>query len=246
MRKPLALATLALVLSMAASLFASTRLTYMIKSDPGASAGVATPLFWPREAFPIPFRIDPSAAQLLPDGQPSIERAFQQWAAVPDTYVRFRDDGVSAAKAGEDGINSVSVSSDLFANSGFIAYTTTWFDNSGKLREADIQIDASAATDMKRLDGLVEHEVGHLLGLDHSGVVSATMYPFVSPNGVTDLDMDDRLAVASLYPDDGFASNSAIIRGAVSGSTGPIFGAQVVAYDDKGAPVSSGREAPTS
>ncbi|MEO8215835.1 MAG: matrixin family metalloprotease [Acidobacteriota bacterium] len=230
---------LILVTLLPVALSASTRLTYLIKPDPSATSSTPTSLFWPKASFPIPYRIDPSAATMLPDGQPSIDRAFQKWASVPDSYVRFRADGVSAARAGEDGVNSISVSSDLFANSGFIAYTTTWFDNAGTLREADIQIDASAAADMQKLDGLVEHEIGHLLGLDHSGVVSATMYPFVSPNGVADLDMDDRIAIASLYPGDGFAASTAVIRGSVSGSTGPIFGAQVVAYDSTGAPVSS-------
>jgi hypothetical protein len=51
------------------------------------------------------------------------------------------------------------------------------------------------------IEGIMVHEVGHVLGLGHSNVAGATMYPSVAAcdNGPASLATDDKNAIADLY-----------------------------------------------
>ena len=51
------------------------------------------------------------------------------------------------------------------------------------------------------IEGVLVHEVGHLLGLGHSNVSGSTMYPSVSScnNGPATIENDDRNAINALY-----------------------------------------------
>lgn len=51
------------------------------------------------------------------------------------------------------------------------------------------------------LEGVMVHEVGHLLGLGHSNTTGATMYPSVSScnNGPATIEADDRNGINALY-----------------------------------------------
>ena len=51
------------------------------------------------------------------------------------------------------------------------------------------------------LEGVMVHEVGHLLGLGHSNVSGSTMYPSVSAcnNGPATIEHDDRNGINALY-----------------------------------------------
>jgi hypothetical protein len=51
------------------------------------------------------------------------------------------------------------------------------------------------------IEGVMVHEVGHLLGLGHSNVSGATMYPSVAAcnNGPATLENDDKAAISDLY-----------------------------------------------
>src|SRR5689334_21155559 len=86
--------------------------------------------------------------------------------------------------------------------------------------------DGSGGSDMQTV---VTHDIGYFLGLDHSTVVKAAMFPFAPPLERT-LSYDDVAAVASLYP----KSSPDVPIGSISGKVmmndgTPVFGAHVFA-----------------
>lgn len=88
------------------------------------------------------------------------------------------------------------------------------------------------------------HEIGHLLGLDHSGIAHAIMYPFGDTEATGQqrtLAIDDTAGIAFLYPASNFASSTGTISGAIKLNGAGIFAAHVVAVDaNSGAAVLDG------
>lgn len=231
-RKPFVAAT---ILSLAAlPLLASARLTYSIGDK-------VVPVAWPASSFPITYQVDSRVMTTLPNAANVLDRAFSAWATVPDTNISFRSLGVaSGLTAGNDAKNTVTLADDLFKDQYAIAMTTNWYDTNGRLTEADIQIDGSLAKSDYNLQQAVTHEVGHLLGLDHSAVLSSIMYPWVPRGSDTPaLDSDDRIAIANVYPRSDPTLMGGILQGRVTGDEGGVFAAQVVALNDRGEPVST-------
>lgn len=214
-------------------LLGATRLTYTMGDR-------VQPVYWP--SFPVAYQIDSRVASSLPGGVATVERAFNAWAAVPDSNISFRDLGVvDGVKAGCDGKNSVTLADDLFKNQQAIALTTNWYDSNGKLTEADIQIDATMVSSDYNLQQALTHEVGHLLGLDHSAVISSIMFPYVSRGADTPvLDSDDRIAISNIYPKSDPTMMGGVLKGRVVDSGSGVFAAQVVAVNENGVPVATG------
>ena len=232
MPRPTVLLSLLLV---AAPAFPAARLTFSLHGTP-------VPVAW--TSFPVSYAIDRRVADAIPGGVTQIERAVNEWSTVPGAQIALQDAGVrDGLKPGKDGQSSITLDDDLFANQRFLALTTNWYDDSGHIIEADIQIDPSAISGGYNLQQLVRHETGHLLGLDHSAVLSSVMYPYVGTGGVTSLDSDDRVAIATIYPRPA-VPQGATLQGRVTGDDGGIYAAQVVALSDAGEPVSTALSGP--
>jgi hypothetical protein len=206
---------------LAAVLEAAVRQVYVLQNRPTAIA-------WPAESFPIVYALDRSSL-LLADRSAEIARGFDRWVEPESSRVAFRPTEGFGLKAGRDGVNSVTAADGLFDGSGFIAFATTWFDDQGRILEGDIQVDPAMVGKID-LEAVIQHEVGHLLGLDHAGNLSSVVYPFIQEQAEP-LSVHDRIGIAALYP---LTGEQPSIRGEVRTLSGPLFGAQVVALNAGG------------
>jgi hypothetical protein len=178
-------------------------------------------------------------------------RAMVQWAGASN--IRFVETSSSAQSispsTGGDNVSLITVANTpenvaLFSGSDRPSRTRVYFDPaSGLISEADIALNPSAqfSTDgtfgTYDLESVLTHELGHLLGLEHSGMVGATMQPRLALNGLytlpafspRTLSEDDRAGVRSLY---GPRTGLGAIAGTVSYAGGaPVYGAHVWAAD---------------
>jgi hypothetical protein len=224
----------ALALALAPPVAAATRITYDIK-------GVPTALEWPPTAFPMRFEIDNKLTSLDPRLPGMINDAFNAWQTIPEANVRFTAGGMTNDMGRlNDGRVLVSRADDLFRGQGALAMTTYTFDQSGRFTDADIQIDPVLLSGDTNVEMALRHEVGHVLGLDHSAVLSAVMFPYVSTDeNATGFDSDDRIAITTTYPKIDATLIGATLQGRVMGDQGGIFAAQVVAVSERGEPVAT-------
>jgi MYXO-CTERM domain-containing protein len=156
-------------------------------------------------------------------GMNAIRAAFQVWEEVSCTGVDLRDGGTTSGNAlvPRDGHDKVVLTQSGFRSStgGAVGVTYTEFTGGASrwyISGADIAINAytswSTAPGRREMDlqSVVTHEVGHLLGLQHTPIEAATMY-FATPSGDTTqriLHADDQAAICYLYPRGTFSCDS--------------------------------------
>src|SRR5258707_5280694 len=146
------------------------------------------------------------------------QRALQHWAAAANIkFLETRSSATSISPPNTgDGISLITVATDnlaAFGSSHSPGRTRVFYDSGGAIVEADIALnpaetfssDGTAGT--YDLESTFTHEVGHLLGLEHSAVIGATMQPRQAKNGVYGLPAitqralcaDDIAGARSLY-----------------------------------------------
>ena len=206
----------------------------------------------------IIYTIDTAGSQNIPGtaDADAIVRAFQHWEGIGTSraaFVRGTDQAIQAAN--NDGINAVYFAEGVRTPiggvntnvDGFISLTpvfsTTAGANKGLILDANIILNGRQFTWTVTPDSVpasfdvesvVTHEVGHFIGLDHSGVLNATMAPRYLPGEARQrtLESDDIAGASAVYPDGNFATN-----GTISGLVGrptPVFGALVAVEDPEG------------
>ena len=169
--------------------------------------------FWP--STPIPFWINVSGSPQITNGSDfiAVQAAFQTWGSISTSILSFSYMGTTpVSTVGEDGINLVTfVDSSVPMGSDTVAATFSFFtiDSTGSLtiEESDIALNPTASFSTSGDPGLYDlqsvltHEIGHLIGLDDSGLVSSVMAPYIAPGQVAQrtLTFDDIAGAVWLY-----------------------------------------------
>ena len=195
---------------------------------------------WAPGAFPLKWQMNPTVGANVAGTatqEDVLKASFASWQALTSANISFTELGLTAAtvKPGYDTINLVT--SNVTAaeyGSTAIAFTNVFsfdqggvidqydrpIDFAGQILEADIVFNPSlqfstsstAVTNRFDMQTIATHEIGHFLGMDHSGQISSTMFPY-SIQGVTyarTLSTDDIAGVSSVYPKAEFLSKSTL------------------------------------
>jgi len=147
----------------------------------------------------------------LPDAviPPALAVGANAWSTQTRASFRFQYAGTSTVTTNtNDGINVVMFRN---ASSGSAIATTYWWSNGSHIIDADIVFwdggfqfftGSTGCSNGFYIEDIAAHEFGHALGLGHSTVASATMFPSVSTcaTGNRTLDPDDIAGVEALYP----------------------------------------------
>lgn len=185
---------------------------------------------------------------------PAIRNAIATWNAASGSSARLVENTSPAARArtdwASDDLHLVFFDEDdssgyLPSGAGIVAITPVWFLSSGVITDADVIFNGddflfTTTGEPGEFDvqDVATHELGHLLGLDHSGWAGATMFPYVDPAQVLhrSLSQDDVCGLRAAYPSATFGSISGTLRHA---DDAPLSGGHVVALGADGRPYAS-------
>lgn len=224
----------------AASVTAHVRLRY-------SSNGAA--LYWENPQN-ISLVIQSDGSDDIGDGShdTAIRNAIDEWNGAPGSRARLVESTSNRSRRDWQ-TNDVHLvvfdennSSGYFSGgSSIVAITPVTFFTDGRIIDADVLFNGknfgfttSGEAGKFDIQDVAAHELGHLLGLDHSGVCGATMFPYVDPAVILhrSLALDDQRGMRDLYPTASFARISGrIVR---AGTEDPVAGAHVAARDGDG------------
>ena len=132
---------------------------------------------------------------------PPVVRAFRQWTYATHyfTFGQVNDfSGADIKVSFERGNHGDSMNFD--GPGGYLAHAYAPTD--GRLHyDADETFSdgPDAVQNVVDLESLSVHEIGHLLGLDHSADENASMYAFINPGTIKGLNSDDIQGIKALY-----------------------------------------------
>lgn len=203
-------------------------------------------------AFSTSLAAPPANMKTGSDVLGAARRALNHWASAAN--IQFFEttsnlQTISPPNLG-DRVNLITVSSDsasLFASAENPGRTRVFYDAGGSISEADIAINPNVlfSTDgtpgTYDLESTFTHEVGHLLGLEHSAILGATMQPRQAMNGLFGLPAftqrtlsdDDVAGARALYGSRAGTGSIAgrLIATSVGGQSRPVANAFVFAED---------------
>ncbi len=161
-------------------------------------------------AMPVTYARPAAGSTELRDIEVAVDGAFRAWERVDHADVHV--------EAGEGAVSEVALDEidGVFFDPAWpwdadtsMALATVWADEHGNVVAFDIRVNGNVpwgtdgARDAFDLQAALTHEVGHVLGLDHSDVPDATMYSEHAPGESwrRQLHEDDLAGVRHLYGD---------------------------------------------
>lgn len=178
----------------------------------------------------------------------AISEALARWAR--NSSISIVKSTTSAATVGLDNVNLITIA-DQPANrdvvGGALAVTLFWSRPSGggmEIIESDVVFNPRPGLlwstvpgdDRYNLFDVAVHELGHVVGLKHTVARSARMFVFAGQFnfGFSPLTWDDFAGLNRVYPLAGIELVTGSISGRVTKNGNPVFGAFVVAVDERG------------
>ena len=178
----------------------------------------------------------------------AVRDAFNQWQAIPNTYVKFEEAGLINPPVDINTSDNTNVvywtKSSTLVNGGrndiggalgvtFLSYGVP----NNIIQQADIVFNGvdynwftdyfSGDTTDVFVEGVAQHETGHFIGLEHSPLGAATML-WDGGDGVSvqvGVSSDDMYAVRYLYPSG--LTNAGALKGTITKGGSPVLGAAV-------------------
>lgn len=172
---------------------------------------------WPDENTAIFYVVGSEGPGSRPDTQAALASAFASWERKSLGAFKFVFSGQEAERGvGRDGTNVLVWTGDEWEHGpDVVAMSTVWFaDETAEIEEVDIEFNGrdyrwslDGAGDTLAIREVTLHEIGHLLGIDHSFNPGAVMHGAVaSGDGFRkELSNDDSEALWFVYPRNDFS-----------------------------------------
>jgi hypothetical protein len=218
-------ASVALGATRAEAFCRSTTCTGDCPRDDDGCKTTGTPLQWPTLCVGMSIQKDGTANLAMKDVRPAIENGFAAWSGLDCgggmqasmAFAELDDVSCHATEYNPGGPNANVI---LFQDNKWryhgaddtLAKTTVTFDaDTGVIFDADIEVnhayneftvgDDNVVYD---LQSVITHELGHVLGLDHSPDFDATMNAGYDPGSTEQrtLEADDIAGICAVYPPD--------------------------------------------
>lgn len=184
-----------------------------------ASAYTPSASKWNPASLPIGYRVNGASAPTSIGSAGAIaavEAGFATWAAPACTTWRSTNQGASTRTRAQAGDSERTIlwiqgaagswPAELGSETSTIGVTTPVWRSGGYFIDADIQFNAvgfrwgNGSSGTVDTQSIAVHEEGHFLGLDHTSVRGAVMFPSYSGGQVRNLSSDDQAGVCALYP----------------------------------------------
>ena len=208
------------------------------------------PAYWSNPNVSV--TIDPAGSDDIPDGShvTALQNGLDAWNQDTGSNAQLVESTAAAVSCNQLGPGSLNViwfdegnCSGYFGGTGTVAITPLWINSNGSITDADVIFNGldfgfttSGVSGRFDVQDVGTHELGHLLGLDHSGWAGATMYPYVDQSVVVQrsLSLDDVHGMRDVYPSGAYAQITGTVRRLSDNSVVP--GAHVWVRDAGGRP----------
>lgn len=233
------------------ALFTAVLATCAAAHVPLVHPGNGNALHWGRP-YDVSIVINSTGSEDILDGShvTALRNAIDAWNAIGGSTLQLEENRSATQQSRTDwASDSVHLilfdeddSSGYFPDgTGIVALTPVYFASSGAILDADVLFNGSEfefATHPSALrfdvQDVAAHELGHFVGLDHSGWAGATLYPYVDPLVLLHRSpsQDEVCGLRGTYPGSAFAALRGTLRRTSNETI--VRGAQIVALDADG------------